>query len=123
MVSIPATMASIGDSAFVGCTALDSVTIHVETPYAFGAAAFSAISDHCVLIVPYGKAQAYREAGWTEQVFKGGIKEMPMPAGIRQVRAGTQEDVYYDLQGRPVAHPQKGKIYIVQDRKVVAGMP
>lgn len=38
---------------------------------------FSTIPDNCVLTVPAGKRQAYIDAGWTTDIFKGGIVEEP----------------------------------------------
>ena len=71
-------------------------------------------------MVPYGKSAAYIAAGWTEEVFKGGVKEMPEPEGISSIRVQTKEDACYDLQGRRVAQPEKGRIYISVGRKVLA---
>jgi len=51
----------------------------IEEPFAFGSNAFYNISSNCVLTVPYGTKDAYIEAGWTEDIFKGGIVEMPNP--------------------------------------------
>ena len=118
-VSVPATTQSIGDSAFCGCTALDTVVCYMDEPFAFGAGAFDRISGHCVLTVPYGRAQAYRAAGWTEEVFKGGIREIGAPAGISTIKVKSKDTRYYDLQGRPVTRPEKGRIYIHDGRKVV----
>ena len=117
-IAIPSTVQSIGDSAFIGCTSLDSVCSYIEHPFEFGHDAFKDISPRCVLTVPFGKRDAYIAAGWTEQIFKGGIKEMPEPAGIRPVTIGRSNSAYYDLQGRRTAVPQKGKIYIHQGRKI-----
>lgn len=41
-----------------------------------------------------------------------------IPAGIRQIKVGTSDNIYYDLQGRRVLYPQKG-LYIVNGRKVM----
>ena len=118
--TIPALLTQgVGPLAFEGCTALDSVTSLADVPPAMGKDAFRDISPTCVLTVPYGRTQAYRAAGWTEQVFKGGIVEMPAPAGISIVRVKPSDTRYYDLEGRPVAKPEKGRIYIHDGRKVV----
>ena len=47
----------------------------METPFTFGTNAFNNINAACVLTVPKGKKQAYIAAGWTEDIFKGGIVE------------------------------------------------
>ena len=120
-ITLPASIdeRSIGVSAFEGCTALDSVTALMEEPHPFGQDAFKDISPTCVLTVPYGKKAAYIAAGWTEEVFRGGVRELPPPAGIRPVKVNAADAACYDLQGRPVEHPQKGMIYIRQGRKIV----
>ena len=117
-ITIPAKVNIIEASAFEGCKALDSVTVLNEEPFAFGADAFKGISPTCVLMVPYGKRSAYIAAGWTEEVFKGGVKEI-IPAGISQVKVKTKETGWYDLQGRKIAQPEKGHIYISGGKKVM----
>lgn len=39
-------------------------------------------------------------------------------AGIQQIKVGTSDNIYYDLQGRRVLYPQKG-LYIVNGKKVM----
>jgi hypothetical protein len=120
-ITIPASVAKgIGASAFEGCTALDSVTCLIETPYAFGKDAFKNISPKCVLTVPYGKRAAYITAGWTTDVFKGGIVELPAPEGIHPVRVKADDKgAWFDLEGKEVSQPEKGKIYIHGSKKVL----
>ena len=120
-ITIPASVIKgIGVSAFEGCTALDSVTCLVEEPFAFGKDAFKNISPKCVLTVPYGKRSAYIAAGWTTDVFKGGIVELPAPEGIQAVRVDkADKGTYYDLEGREITNPEKGRIYIRAGRKVL----
>ena len=74
-VTIPNSVTSIGIYAFYGCSSLTSVKSKIETPFAFGSIAFYGISNDCVLTVPYGTRDAYIAAGWTEDVFKGGVVE------------------------------------------------
>ena len=120
-ITIPASVIKgIGVSAFEGCTSLDSVTCLIEEPYAFGKDAFKNISPKCVLTVPYGKRAAYIAAGWTTDVFKGGIVELPAPEGIQAVRVDkADKGTYYDLEGREVLQPEKGRIYIRKGKKVL----
>jgi len=66
---------SIGSEAFYGCSGLTSVISEIEEPFAFGSNAFGNISSSCALTVPYGTRDAYIAAGWTTDVFKGGIVE------------------------------------------------
>ena len=116
-LEIPSTMERIGDSAFMGCEQLDSVYVRIREPYVFGTDAFKDISARCVLMVPYGMRQDYINAGWTEQVFRGGVREMPEPEGIQAVRVKKSAGRYYDLQGREVSKPRHGGIYIRNGRK------
>jgi len=120
-ITIPASVTKgIGASAFEGCTALDSVTCLIEEPYAFGNNAFKNISPKCVLTVPYGKRAAYIAKGWTTKVFKGGVVELPAPEGIQAVRVRhSGKEVWHDLEGREVPHPEKGRIYIRSGKKVL----
>ena len=74
-VTIPNSVTSIGGNAFYACYSLTSVNSLIETPFAFGSSAFGSISNACVLTVPYGTRDAYIAAGWTEDVFKGGVVE------------------------------------------------
>ena len=75
-ITLPASVTSIGEAAFYKCSVLTSVISQIQEPFAFGNSAFNAISDACVLYVPKGTKEAYIAAGWTEEVFKGGIVEM-----------------------------------------------
>jgi hypothetical protein len=74
-ITIPGSVTSIGQGAFVGCTSLTSVVSEIQEPFAFGDDAFSGISSNCVLTVPAGTRNAYIAAGWTTDVFQGGIVE------------------------------------------------
>ena len=74
-VTIPNSVTSIGGSAFQDCSSLTSVKSKIETPFAFGSSAFYAISNTCILTVPYGTRDAYIAADWTTSVFKGGVVE------------------------------------------------
>ena len=100
-------MQGIGPSAFEGCAALDSVTALMVNPFKLEKDVFKGISPTCVLMVPYGKRAAYIAAGWTEEVFKGGVKEI-IPAGIRSIVADKADASCYDLQGRKIQEPQRG---------------
>ena len=75
-VTIPDGVTRIGNEAFNACSGLTTVTSYIEEPFAFGADAFNGIADGCILYVPAGTRDAYIAAGWTEDVFKGGVIEM-----------------------------------------------
>ncbi len=76
-ITIPNSVTTIGNRAFIGCSDLSSVISKIEEPFVFGSSAFFNISNNCVLKVPVGTRDAYIAAGWTEDVFKGGVVEMP----------------------------------------------
>ncbi len=73
--TIPNSVTSIGNSAFGGCNNLTSVVSKITIPFIFGSYAFDNIGSNCTLTVPSGTKAAYIAAGWTEDVFKGGIME------------------------------------------------
>ena len=74
-VTIGNSVTTIGDHAFYICPALTSVISTIETPITIGRYTFYNISSNCTLTVPAGTKDAYIAAGWTEEVFKGGIIE------------------------------------------------
>lgn len=61
----------------------------VEEPFNFGTAAFNKIASTCTLTVPNGTKEAYIAAGWTTDVFKGGIIETFDPYSITIGSAGV----------------------------------
>ncbi len=75
-VTIPSSLTEIQSKAFSKCNNLTSVVCVSETPFDLVSDAFSRISSECVLSVPYGTRDAYIAAGWTTDIFKGGIIEM-----------------------------------------------
>lgn len=75
-VTIPSSVTEIQSNAFSKCNNLTSVVCVSETPFNLASTAFSRISSECVLSVPYGTRDAYIAAGWTTDIFKGGIIEM-----------------------------------------------
>ena len=74
-ITIPASVTTIGDCAFSGCSGLTSVVSKIKEPFNLSAVAFEGISSDCVLTVPKGKRDAYIAAGWTTSVFKGDVVE------------------------------------------------
>lgn len=57
------------------CYGLTSVISKIEEPFTLNSAAFNGIASTCTLTVPAGTRDAYIAAGWTEEVFKGGVVE------------------------------------------------
>jgi hypothetical protein len=63
-ITIPTTVTSIGDSAFVGCYAELEVYVESETPATLGATVFDATAK---IYVPTALLNAYKEAeGWKD---------------------------------------------------------
>ena len=81
-ITIPHSVANIGNNAFYYCRNLTSVVSLMEEPFIYNSNAFVGISSNCILTVPYGTKDAYIAAGWTEEVFKGGIVEAAPPSPI-----------------------------------------
>jgi hypothetical protein len=80
-LELPAGITSIGNKGIRDCSSLTTIVAHMPEPFEINTSASSNdynISDlpaTCKLIVPYGKRQAYIDAGWTESIFKGGVVE------------------------------------------------
>ena len=82
-VTIPNSVTSIGKGAFQANDNLTSVVSLIQEPFSFGENAFTDICGDCILTVPFGTKEAYIAAGWTEEVFKGGIVEAdPVPVTV-----------------------------------------
>ena len=73
-VDIPANVIQIGKCAFSWCWSFKRVVCHWSEPISFGEEAFDHIGGS-KLIVPKGTKDAYIAAGWTEEIFTGGIIE------------------------------------------------
>jgi hypothetical protein len=66
-ITIPAELTSIGEGAFEGCSALQTIKVLSETPPALGAGAFAGAHTGLAIIVPTGKGQDYKTAqGWAD---------------------------------------------------------
>ena len=76
-ITLPEGITSIADYAFFNCQSLTTVRASMLEPFTFGQQAFDYIKSTCKLIVPYGTKEAYEAAGWTDEVFKGGVEETP----------------------------------------------
>lgn len=128
-VTIPGTVIAIGAGAFAGCGNLKAIYLMSATPIALSQAAargmirraerttvsqFDGVDyETCVLYVPYGSGEAYRNAeGWN--LFKH-IVEME-DTGING--ATLYDDITngkcYDLKGRRISQPGKG-VNILRD--------
>ena len=74
-ITIPSSVTDIEFGAFDFCRNLTKVVSKIEKPFELERNPFFQISDDCVLTVPAGTRDAYIAAGWTEEMFKGGIIE------------------------------------------------
>ena len=74
-ITIPSSLTGIEFGVFTACRNLSHVISKIENPFELERNPFSGISDDCVLTVPAGTRSAYIAAGWTEDMFKGGIIE------------------------------------------------
>ena len=93
-IEIPSSVNEIGNSAFLYCDHLSSVKSFIKDPFPFGENAFVGIGTDtpCILYVPAGTRDAYIAAGWTEEIFKGGIMEMEEEANV--TLTAEANDVY-----------------------------
>jgi hypothetical protein len=65
-INIPASVATIGDFAFIGATGLRTVFNSCTTPQEINATTFAGLNRANInVIIPPGTTQAYRAAGWS----------------------------------------------------------
>lgn len=74
-ITLPKNLSSIGRQAFRLCENLQKVTLIAAHPFGFGDEAFDSIAAECVLYVPEGTLAGFHHAGWTSDVFGGGLVE------------------------------------------------
>ncbi|MBR4366804.1 MAG: leucine-rich repeat protein, partial [Bacteroidaceae bacterium] len=74
-LDIPENIIQIENNAIDWCWNLKTVVCHWNEPISFGQHVFEHNGDQCALYVPVGTKDAYIAAGWTEEIFKGGIWE------------------------------------------------
>ena len=79
-ITLPAGLTGIENNAFEDCSSLTSVVSNVTVPFSFGEDAFKNISSDCILTIPNGTKDAYTAAGWTTDIFKGGVCETQNPS-------------------------------------------
>ncbi|MBP3286074.1 MAG: hypothetical protein J6M15_03950 [Prevotella sp.] len=124
MVKVEATPAAapvVGNMKFVGTYEQKDIVSNTSTQYycfmadGVEAGKFVHVTTNAVTMNPY---RAY-------MVVEGGAdaRELDLvidgvSTGIKNMKVGTDDNVYYDLQGRRVLYPTKG-LYIVNGRKVI----
>ena len=74
-IKLPKDIEEIGAAAFRNCKSLSSIVAKMTEPPHISANNFYNISPRAILTIPYGTKEAYVAAGWTEDIFKGGIVE------------------------------------------------
>ncbi len=118
-VIIPESVTSIGSNAFSKCKNLKSVIVKVPNPndiYMDTDVFINSNTDDCVLQVPAGSVDLYRNAPqWRD--FKS-IVEIPDAALNMLQNDDDCNSAIYDLTGMRVTMPQDGKIYIVNGKKI-----
>ena len=67
-VVIPKSVTSIGESAFLNCTALTSITMESATPPTIATTTFSGVPETCAITVPTASTTAYKSAtNWSSR--------------------------------------------------------
>ena len=118
-LSIPESIVSIGDDALAGCTNLEKINLYSDKPISIDQADASSVfsgvdTENCILYVPAGTAEAYRQAeGW--KVFKN-LVEMEDPDDINEINADDDTYQIYSLDGKQVEALQKG-VNIIKYKK------
>ena len=74
-LELPAGLESMGAYSLFRCDSLTSIVAHMQEPFEITTANIQGLPNNCILTVPRGKRQAYIDAGWTTDIFKGGIIE------------------------------------------------
>ena len=107
-VSIPSSMTTIEERAFLYCSSLTEMTVLATTPPTVGDVnAFSNVSRDIPVYVPAESLAAYKEAeGWNEftdlqAISTTGLQTPAMPESIA-VYDGMLHNPHYDMQGRQV---------------------
>ena len=73
-LEIPSSVGFIDFAAFTQAQ-LESIVCKGTTPPELGDSPFAYMLSNCKLTVPRGTRDAYIAAGWTEDIFKGGVVE------------------------------------------------
>lgn len=131
-ITLPKSITFIDYDAFCDCSGLSSVVFKMKNPPE-ERWSFDGISSSCVLTVPYGTTAAYEAAGWTTDVFGGGIVEAPQEDVTLTIgSAGMATYCYdYDLDFSGVSgleayivsgfSPTTGKLTLTPVTEVPAG--
>lgn len=118
-ISIPARVTYIRDNAFLGCTGLTSITCKATTPPTCGTDCFGNVPKSIPVYVPYGTAEAYRNAyGWNSFTK---IVEMEDPAAALEGVESIQPSVVNSqkiLRNGQLFIEKNGELYNAQGVRV-----
>lgn len=131
-ITLPATIMEVGRDAFLRCKNLEKIVCLATVPPTVGTNVFTDIKSGCVLVVPEGSEDAYKEAdGWKDLIVTTGVEETPADkrisvevSGNEIVITGAESDtlaaVYnlfgsliYEGMAKTISMPSAG-IYIVR---------
>ena len=122
-VTLNKNLKGLDEYAFNRCINLTTVVAMMEEPCLGAGIAFVRIPAACVLYVPVGTRQKYIDAGWTEEVFGGGIIEFDPATAIAGVDADTDKsdsEPWYTIGGTKLTgKPTAAGICIHGGRKVL----
>lgn len=108
-ITIPANVRKIGNMAFEDCRSMASFYCCVENPQEIemGENVFNRINENCILYVPQGCAQAYRDdERWN--AFSE-IREFDTTTSVKPVEYDNVVPVeWYNLSGTKLSTPQRG---------------
>ena len=109
-LTIPASVATIGGSAFRNCDKLKSVTNFAETPQEIQPSVFENVDKTvCKLFVLSQSLEKYKAAAvWKEFLVEAGVEGVEADDETKTV-AG-----YYNLQGVRIDNPERGQVSIVR---------
>ena len=113
-ITIPASVTIIGREVFKGCSNLTEIHVKGTTPATIYSNTFADYS--ATLYVPVGTLLDYQTADYWKNFFNIVNEDGTL---IENAYSEETDDAIYDLMGRRVAEPQKGGIYIMNGRKVV----
>ena len=113
-ITIPASITIIGREAFKDCSNLAEIHVKATTPATIYSNTFADYS--ATLYVPAGTLSDYQAADYWKNFFNVVSDDETL---IEKVNSEEADDVVYDLMGRRVTAPQKGGIYIVNGKKTV----
>ena len=78
-ITLPATITEVQRDAFLRCKNLEKIVCLATVPPTVGTDVFTDIKSGCVLVVPEGCEDAYKEAdGWKDLVVTTGVDEIPV---------------------------------------------